>query len=447
MKPVIAIVGRPNVGKSTLFNRLTGSRDALVAAEPGLTRDRQFGRGQHSQWSYLVVDTGGLGDGEKDSASMAELIARQSLQAVREADLTLMLVDGRTGLTAADEGIAGQLRVLGKPVYLVINKTEGLDTDVASAEFHALGFQPPHAISARYGHRINRMMDAILSTLPESACEAEEDYSEDTLRITVVGRPNVGKSTLVNRILGEERVLTHEQPGTTRDSIVIPFTRNGEDYTFIDTAGVRRRARVKDAVEKFSIIKTLQAVDTTHVVIMVLDANEGVTGQDTNLLGLVLDSGKALVLAVNKWDRLNASQKAEKTNQIQRKLHFIDFAPVYYISALYGTGIGKLFNAIDRVGRATFTKIPTSRLTRLLHAAVESHPPPVVRGRRIKLRYAHLGGHNPLRVVIHGNQIEHVPEPYRRYLENTLRKALRLEGTPVRVEFRRGENPFNRSQA
>ena len=297
------------------------------------------------------------------------------------------------------------------------------------------------------GHRINRMMDAILSTLPESACEAEEDYSEDTLRITVVGRPNVGKSTLVNRILGEERVLTHEQPGTTRDSIVIPFTRNGEDYTFIDTAGVRRRARVKDAVEKFSIIKTLQAVDTTHVVIMVLDANEGVTGQDTNLLGLVLDSGKALVLAVNKWDRLNASQKAEKTNQIQRKLHFIDFAPVYYISALYGTGIGKLFNAIDRVGRATFTKIPTSRLTRLLHAAVESHPPPVVRGRRIKLRYAHLGGHNPLRVVIHGNQIEHVPEPYRRYLENTLRKALGLEGTPVRVEFRRGENPFNRNQA
>ncbi|MCI0400246.1 MAG: ribosome biogenesis GTPase Der [Gammaproteobacteria bacterium] len=446
MKHIIAIVGRPNVGKSTLFNRLTGSRDALVAPEPGLTRDRQFGRGHFGDRSFLVVDTGGFTEGDESGESIAGLIARQTLQAVREADVTLLLVDGRAGLTVTDEVIARQLRPLGRPVQLVVNKAEGLEEDVASAEFHALGFRRPHAISARYGHRIHHLMETVLSMLPESVAtgESDEDSVGESLRITVVGRPNVGKSTLINRILGEERVLTHKDPGTTRDSIAIPFERKGKHYTFIDTAGIRRRARVKDVIEKFSIIKSLQAIDTSHVVIIVLDAIAGIAVQDTKLLGLVLDSGKSLVIAVNKWDNLGRAKKNEMRDEIKRKLHFIEFAPVHYISALKGIGIGKLFAAIDRAGSSTFTQISTAKLTRLVHKAVESHPPPLVRGRRVKLRYAHLGGHNPLRVIVHGNQTEHVPEPYRRYLENTLREALGFEGTPVQVEFRRGENPFDK---
>ena len=437
MKPVIALVGRPNVGKSTLFNRLTASRDALVADVPGLTRDRQYGVGRVGQRPFIVVDTGGL-SGEREAID--HLMAEQALLAVEEADVVLLLVDGREGLNSSDEAIARQLRSFGKRLVLVVNKTEGLEKNLAGAEFHAIGIGEQYYISSAHGHGIGTLIEGVLADFPVEEDEAGEE--EQGTRIAVVGRPNVGKSTLVNRLLGEERVLAFDQPGTTRDSIFIPFEHHGRPYTLIDTAGVRRRSRVTEAIEKFSVIKTLQAISDANVVILVLDARAGIAEQDARLLGFVIDSGKALVMAVNKWDGMPGDEREQVRREVERKLSFISYAAVHYISALRGTGIKALFRAVDRARESSARKLPTPLLTRLLEQAVAQHAPPLVRGRRIKLRYAHQGGHNPPVIVIHGNQTEATPRAYRRYLENFFRASLKLEGTPVRIEFKSGDNPY-----
>lgn len=438
MKSVIAIIGRPNVGKSTLFNYLTGSRGALVADEPGVTRDRQYGIGNWQGQPFLLIDTGGL---EEASATdrIADVIGQQSLAAAQEADAVIWMVDGREGLTVTDQNLARTLRSNCKRIFLAVNKCEGLDENLALAEFHALGFEHLQAISAKRGSGIPGLMDGLLSELPAKPETTEQARG---LRIAVLGRPNVGKSTLVNRMLGEDRMITFDQPGTTRDSISIPFERDGTPYTLIDTAGIRRRARINDHVEKISVIKSLQAIDETEIIILVVDAQDSITEQDASLLGLVVDSGKALIIAVNKWDGLTPEERTRTESMLDRKLGFIDYACVHYISALHGSGVGNLFGTIDRIGKCIKAEPATPLLNRILQDCIEQHLPPLVHGRRIKLRYAHLGGHNPLRVIIHGNQTDHVPETYRRYLANSFRKALKLVGTPVFIEFRQGDNPY-----
>lgn len=437
MKPVIALVGRPNVGKSTLFNCLTRSRDALVADMPGMTRDRKYGAGRVGDRPYLVIDTGGL-SGEDES--LDELMAGQVWQAVEEADAVLFLVDARDGLLAGDEEIARLLRTSGKKVYLVVNKIDGTNAELVLADFYALGLGEPTGITASHGRGVPSLMDRVLASLPEP--DEEDDEEDRGVKIAVLGRPNVGKSTLINRILGEERVLAFDMPGTTRDSIFIPFERRGQKYTFIDTAGVRRRAKVHDKLEKFSIIKALQAIEQSHVVVLVIDAHENISDQDSRLLGFVLDAGRALVIAVNKWDGLGKSERERVRAELERRLQFVDFARLYFISALHGTGVGDLFEPIHRAYTSATRQFSTPELTRILEQAVEEHQPPLVRGRRIKLRYAHQGGRNPPVIVIHGNQTKDVPSAYKRYLSNVYRKALHLEGTPVRIDFRTGANPF-----
>jgi GTP-binding protein len=442
MLPVIALVGRPNVGKSTLFNRLTRTQDALVAAVPGLTRDRKYGECRIGGRQFIVVDTGGLEAGDRE---LDGLMARQAWQAVEEADEVFFLVDARDGLTAADEAIATDLRRRGKPVILVVNKTDGLDEDGALSEFYRLGLGEPQPVSAAHGRGVERLLRSALAALPvatEDAGSEQPSADEGRVRVAVVGRPNAGKSTLINRILGEERVLASDEPGTTRDSIFIPFERDGVAYTLIDTAGVRRRARVTEAVEKFSVIKTLQAIEEAHVVILVLDARTGIGEQDATLAGHVAEKGRALVLAVNKWDGLEPHERRMVRDQLERKLPFLAFASVRFISALHGTGVGELFPLVRRAHASAMRELSASQLTEILERAVDAHQPPLVRGRRIKLRYAHQGGRNPPLIVIHGNQTESVPESYRRYLENAFREALRLTGTPIRIEFRTGGNPF-----
>ena len=436
MQPVIALVGRPNVGKSTLFNRLTRSRDALVADQPGLTRDRQFGEGKLGEKPYLVVDTGGL-SGEDEM--LDTLMATQAWLAVEQADVVLFMVDAQAGLLPDDQQIATRLRETGKPVFLVVNKVDGMEASLATAEFHALGLGQPHAIAASQGRGIKALMNEVLDSLP--AVETEPEVPGG-IKVAIIGRPNVGKSTLVNRILGEERVLAYDMPGTTRDSLYLPFERDGQHYVLIDTAGVRRRSRVKEAIEKFSVIKTLQAVEDAHVVLMLLDAHQGISDQDASLLGFVLESGRALVLAVNKWDGLEQDQRDWIRRELDAKLPFLGFAEVHFISALHGTNVGHLFASIVTAYESATRTLSTAGLTRLLHDLVEAHPPPLVRGRRIKLRFAHQGGQNPPVIVVHGNQTASVPDSYRRYLINGFQKHLGLEGTPVQVEFRSGENPF-----
>jgi GTP-binding protein len=436
---VVAIVGRPNVGKSTLFNRLTRTRQALVADEPGLTRDRQYGRARVGERQWLVVDTGGL---TESAEGLAPFVARQALQAIEEADVVLLVVDARSGLTPADEASVARLRPYGRRVLLVINKAEGLDPGVAGAEFHRLGLGEPVAVSAAHGDGISRLVEAVEATLPEASGSETGGEGAEGVRVAVVGRPNVGKSTLVNRMVGEERVLTYDAPGTTRDSILVPFERDGRPYALIDTAGVRRRARVAEVIEKFSVIKALQAIEAANVVVVLFDAREGLTEQDLHLLGHVLEAGRALVLAVNKWDGLAADQRARVRYEIERRLDFIDYARMHFVSALHGSGVGDLFGSIDRAWAAASRKLPTPVLTRLLQDAVAAHAPPLVRGRRVKLRYAHQGGQNPPVIVIHGNQADELPESYRRYLIRRFREALALEGTPVRLELRTGANPF-----
>ncbi len=440
MLPVIALVGRPNVGKSTLFNRLTRTRDALVADLPGLTRDRQYGDGKIGPRPYLVVDTGGLAD---DAEGVDSAMAKQVWQAVQEADAVLFLVDGREGLNSSDERVAAELRRSGKAVYLAVNKTDAVDADVAAADFYRLGLGEAHAISAAHGRGVRSLMDVVLGALPETQQGEADPEAEGGIHIAIVGRPNVGKSTLVNRILGEERVIAFDQPGTTRDSIFIPFERNDVRYTLIDTAGVRRRSRVSEAIEKFSVIKTLQAIDAANVVVLVLDAQEGgISEQDATLAGYVLEKGRALVVAVNKWDGIEASQREWVKKEIDLKLPFLSFAELYFISALHGTGVGDLYAAVNRANEAAHREMSTPALTRILEKAVFEHQPPLVRGRRIKLRYAHQGGRNPPVIVIHGNQTESLPQTYHRYLVNVFRKAFQLQGTPVRLELKTGDNPF-----
>lgn len=440
MLPVIALIGRPNVGKSTLFNRLTRSRDAIVADFPGLTRDRQYGFGKLGPCPYIVVDTGGVAGGEE---GIEELMVEQTIRALKEADVAIVMVDGRSGRTSADEHVAALARKYAKSTWLAVNKAEGLDQDVASGEFHSLGLGEPVAISAAHGDRIGSLMDEVLLPFVTDDEEiADDDGNEKPLSIAVIGRPNVGKSTLINRLIGEDRLVVFDQPGTTRDSVSVPFERDGKKYILIDTAGVRRKSRVHETVEKFSIVKALQAMERASVVIPVLDASENVTDQDVSLIGLAVERGRALVVVANKWDGLSADQRRHVKEDLERKLPFLDFAERMTISALHGTAVGDLLPAAERAYRAATRDMSTTELTGELERAVVAHAPPLVRGRRIRLRYAHQGGRNPPVIVIHGNQTDLLPEAYRRYLINRFRKAFRLKGTPVRLVFKTSDNPF-----
>ena len=439
MLPVIALIGRPNVGKSTLFNRLTRSRDALVADYPGLTRDRKYGFGKMGPIPYLVIDTGGVAGGE---VGIEEAMVEQTVRALQEADAAIIMVDGRSGLTAADEHVAELARKHAKQTWLAVNKAEGLDAAIAGGEFHGLGLGEPIAVSASHGDRIGALIEDVLSGFEPEEADEEVDEDVEELRIAVIGRPNVGKSTLANRLLGEDRLVVYDEPGTTRDSVAVPFERNDRKYLLIDTAGIRRRSRVSEAIEKFSIVKALQAIEQAQVVIAVLDAQEGVTEQDVSLLGLVLERGRALVVVTNKWDGLSAGQRKQVRDDLDRRLPFLDFAERITISALHGTAVGDLLPAVERAYKAATRNLSTTELTRELESAVMAHSPPLVRGRRIRLRYAHQGGRNPPVIVIHGNQTDRLPEAYRRYLINRFRKAFKLKGTPVRLSFKTSDNPY-----
>ena len=452
MVPVIALVGRPNVGKSTMFNRLTKSRDAIVGDLSGLTRDRQYGEARWQGRSYILVDTGGISG---DEEGMDEKMAEQSLLAIEEADVVLFMVDARAGFTAADQMIAEHLRKRNKRSFLVANKIDNIDPEMARAEFAPLGMGNAIPVAAAQGRGINGLLESALGDFPrdpepevfEEVAEGEEaripgPSEKDGIKIAIIGRPNVGKSTLVNRMLGEERVITYDQPGTTRDSIYIPFERDGDKYTFIDTAGVRKRGKIHEEVEKFSVVKTLQAIKDANVVIFVMDAREGVVDHDLNLLGFALEAGRAIVIALNKWDGMQPGERDYVKTELERRLFFVDFADIHFISALHGTGVGHLYSSVQASFKSAITRWPTSRLTQILEDAVSDHQPPMVNGRRIKLRYAHLGGANPPLIVIHGNQVEKVPNSYTRFLENTYRRVLKLVGTPIRIEYKGGENPY-----
>ena len=479
--PVVALVGRPNVGKSTLFNRLTRTRDALVADFPGLTRDRKYGQAHLAGYDFIVIDTGGI-DGTEEGVE--EKMAEQSLLAIEEADIVLFLVDARAGLTSADIGIANYLRQRqNKTTVVVANKVDGIDADSHCAEFYQLGLGEIAQIAASQGRGIANLMEQVLSPLAEKMAEKEEesavenddvseiaqhdewdedfDFSneEDTalldeelaqeqtpdsqnIKIAIVGRPNVGKSTLTNRILGEDRVVVYDMPGTTRDSIYIPMERDGQQYTLIDTAGVRKRGKVHLAVEKFSVIKTLQAIQDANVVLLTIDARENISDQDLSLLGFILNSGRSLVIVVNKWDGLNQEVKDRVKSELDRRLDFIDFARVHFISALHGSGVGNLFESVKEAYECATQKMTTSMLTRILQIAVDEHQPPMIGGRRVKLKYAHPGGYNPPIIVIHGNQVNKLPDSYKRYLSNHFRRSLKIIGSPIRLQFQEGNNPF-----
>ncbi len=438
MKPVVALIGRPNVGKSTIFNQLTKSRQALVADLAGLTRDRQYGDATFEEKSFIVVDTGGIGEDDDGSGNIDDYMAHQSYTAIHESDIIVFVVDARAGIVGSDEVIAKQLHMLGKPVFLVANKIDGVH-EAAINEFFALGFGEPFPTTASHGRGITNLLESLTENMPTNA---EEEQSPDGLKLAIIGRPNVGKSTLVNRLLGEERVVVFDMPGTTRDSIYIPFERENQNYVLIDTAGVRRRGRVDEKVEKFSVIKTLQAIKDANVVVLVVDAREGITDQDLHLLGYAIEAGRAMVIAINKWDGLHQDQKDWVKLEIDRRFNFIPYVKIHFISALHGTGVGNLYPSIHKAYDSAMFDISTSRLTQILQDAVTAHQPPMVSGRRIKLRFAHLGGHNPPVIVIHGNQTSQVPNSYRRYLENEFRKVFKLEGTPVKVEFKQNANPY-----
>ncbi len=467
MVPVVALVGRPNVGKSTLFNRLTRTRDALVADFPGLTRDRKYGRAEVEGREFIVIDTGGI-DGTEEGVE--NRMAEQSLLAIEEADVVLFMVDARAGVMPADQQIANHLRSREKATFLVANKTDGLDADAAVLDFYALGLGDIHPIAASHGRGVTSLLETAL--LPwmdvadpqevteeaeneaywaalaaeERGEEAEEEEEFDPtglpIKLAIVGRPNVGKSTLTNRILGEDRVVVYDMPGTTRDSIYIPMERDEREYVLIDTAGVRKRGKITDTVEKFSVIKTLQAIEDANVVMLVIDARAGISDQDLSLLGFILNSGRSLVIVVNKWDGLSQEVKDEVKETLDYRLGFIDFARVHFISALHGSGVGNLFESVTEAYDCSTKRVNTSMLTRIMNMAAEDHQPPLVRGRRVKLKYAHAGGYNPPIVVIHGNQVKDLPDSYKRYLMNYFRRSLNVMGTPIRIQFKEGDNPY-----
>jgi len=462
MLPVIALVGRPNVGKSTLFNRLTRTRDALVADFPGLTRDRKYGQAKLDEDEFIVIDTGGItGDDEGLDAVMAE----QSLLAIDEADAVLFLVDARVGMMVADQAIAEHLRKQEKKVFIVANKTDGIDADSACAEFYGLGLGEVYHIAAAHGKGVRQMIDTALDGFfdaPVEAAEEDNEFDESDvfvddeekllaeqerlaalpIKLAIIGKPNVGKSTLTNRILGEERVVVYDQAGTTRDSIYIPMSREDREYILIDTAGVRKRKKVNETVEKFSVIKTLKAIEDCNTVLLVIDARDGIAEQDLCLLGYTLNAGRSLVIAVNKWDGMTDYDKERVKSELDRRLGFIDFAKIHFISALHGTGVGHLYESVEEAYDSSTKRISTSMLTRIMTMATDDHNPPMVQNRRVKLRYAHAGGYNPPLIVIHGNQVKKLPDSYKRYLMNYFRRSLQIMGTPIRIEFREGSNPF-----
>jgi GTP-binding protein len=440
MLPVVALVGRPNVGKSTLFNALTRSRDALVHDQPGVTRDRHYGMVRSEQRAFLLVDTGGLSGDQEGLAALAE---KQVMAAIEESTLVLFVADAREGLQPMDQEILQQLRRQGRATLLVVNKTDGLDEEVALADFARLGFDTIHPVAAAHQRGTAQLAETIFEALGERArLPAEDDIEAPPMRVAIVGRPNVGKSTLVNRLLGEDRVLASDVPGTTRDAIEVELERDGRRYTLVDTAGIRRRGRVHEVVEKFSVIKSLQAIEAANVAVVMLDAREGVTDQDLAVLGHALEAGRALVIAINKWDGLSTEQREQCRADLDRRLEFVGYARRVFISALHGSGIGDLMKAVNRAHAAAHRTFGTAELNRALRAAYESYQPPMVAGRTAKLRYAHQGGRNPPRIVVHGNRVDTLGEGYRRYLENFFRKRLKVEGTPIRFEFREGENPY-----
>jgi len=439
MLPVVAIVGRPNVGKSTLFNVLTGTRDALVADLPGVTRDRQYGISRNGRTPCVVVDTGGL---VSQAEGIEYLTARQVRIAIDEAALVLFVVSATDGLTSEDEAVAQELRRSAKPLLLVANKSESIDPDSALADFASLGMGDGIAISTAHKRGIDTLIEAAEDLLPPPEDQPDAREDEDLTRVAILGRPNVGKSTLINRLLGEERLLSYDQPGTTRDSISTMLERDGRRYEFIDTAGVRRRARVSESVEKFSVIKALQAIERAHVVVLMVDAQEGLTDQDTTLLGHILNQNRALVIALNKWDGLDDDHRKRVMQTLDRKLAYVSWASVVTISALHGTGVRELMRAIDTAWRSASRELPTSELTRVLVKAYKDHQPPMKQGRSAKLRYAHAGGKLPPRIIIHGNRTRTLPEAYRRYLVNTFIKHFDLKGTPLVLEFRDSDNPY-----
>ncbi|NQZ22158.1 MAG: ribosome biogenesis GTPase Der [Colwellia sp.] len=463
MLPVVALVGRPNVGKSTLFNRLTRSRDALVADYPGLTRDRQYGQAKVEEHPFIVIDTGGINGDEK---GIDVLMAEQSLMAIAEADAVLFMVDARAGLTSADIGIADYLRKQNKKIFLVANKVDGIDADSAVAEFYELSLgDTVHKIAAAHGRGVTQLLTLALTPHIEALGQTKDDNDEfdgeqefsgksdeekiaeapfenDKIKLAIIGKPNVGKSTLTNRILGEDRVVVFDAPGTTRDSVYIPMEHNGREYTLIDTAGIRRRKNVTDIVEKYSVIKTLRAIEDANVCLLIIDAREGISDQDLSLLGFILEAGRSLVLAVNKWDGLEDHVKDRIKTELDRRLGFIDFARIHFISALHGTGVGHLYESVEEAFISATKRISTSMVTKILDMAVFDHQPPMSQGRRIKLKYAHAGGYNPPIIVIHGNLAKKLPVSYKRYLMNYYRKSLKIMGTPIRIEFRETSNPF-----
>ncbi|MFT5295097.1 MAG: GTP-binding protein [Colwellia sp.] len=462
MLPVVALVGRPNVGKSTLFNRLTRSRDALVADYPGLTRDRQYGQAKVEDHPFIVIDTGGINGNEQ---GIDALMAEQSLMAIAEADAVLFMVDARDGLTSADIGIADYLRKQNKKIFLVANKVDGIDADSAVAEFYELSLgDTVHKIAAAHGRGVTQLLTLALTPHIEALGQARENdefdgdqefsgktdeekiaeapFENDKIKLAIIGKPNVGKSTLTNRILGEDRVVVFDAPGTTRDSVYIPMEHNGREYTLIDTAGIRRRKNVTDVVEKYSVIKTLRAIEDANVCLLIIDAREGITDQDLSLLGFILEAGRSLVLAVNKWDGLEEHVKDRIKTELDRRLGFIDFARIHFISALHGTGVGHLYESVEEAFISATKRISTSMVTKILDMAAFDHQPPMSQGRRIKLKYAHAGGYNPPIIVIHGNLAKKLPVSYKRYLMNYYRKSLKIMGTPIRIEFRETSNPF-----
>ncbi|MDA7742285.1 ribosome biogenesis GTPase Der [Francisellaceae bacterium] len=442
MIPVIALVGRPNVGKSTLFNVITKTRDALVFDMPGVTRDRKYGDAEIEDKPFIVIDTGGLTDEDKGIDSY---MAGQSILAIEEADVVFFMVDGRSGITSDDQYIAGLLRSRGKPTYLVVNKTDGLQEEIACADFYELGFSEPMPIAASHKRGVYALLEQTVLPMLEAAeveaLEANEDVKG--IKFALIGKPNVGKSTLTNRMIGEERVVVYDLPGTTRDSIYIPFEREGQDYTIIDTAGVRRRSRVNETLEKFSVVKTLQAIRDADVVVIVVDAQEGLTEQDVSIVGFALHAGRALVIAINKWDGMSEYDRDTVKSDVKRKLIFVtEFAEIHFISALHGTNVGHLFKSIKEAYRSATKKINTQDLTTAMKIAIQDHAPPVSGKARIKPKYAHMGGHRPPVIVIHGNQVEKLSNAYQRYLMNFFREAFELVGTPIRLELKSSDNPF-----